>query len=376
MALVVKDRVQETCNSPGTGAVTLLGAATGYQTFSSAVGNGNTCYYAIADQGGANWEVGYGTYSSSGNTLARTTVLASSNGGSLTNFSSGIQNVWVDYPAGKAVYLDSSGNVNALGTISSATWQASTIGVAYGGTGLTSLTANYIPYGNGTGALSSSSTLTYSGSLLSVNGTSGLAGLGNAQLALNPATGGAYYVANRSSSSAGEVGFAFETAGAINWINYIATSGSSLNWYNGSSVALSLSTAGNLSFPLSGTGINFNNGASYLNYYETGTYSPTVTNTSGAISYSASGTYTRVGKLITVSVVINISSATPGSVIFSLPYQSNGFAVVTGRENAATGATINGYASSASTCLTWLYNNGATAITSYGLIMSTTYTCV
>jgi len=83
MALVLADRVLETCTSPGTGAVTLLGAVTGYQAFSAAVGNGNTCYYAVSDQNGANWEVGVGTYASAGNTLTRTTVLASSNGGSL-----------------------------------------------------------------------------------------------------------------------------------------------------------------------------------------------------------------------------------------------------------------------------------------------------
>ena len=95
--------------------ITLLGAQSGYQSFSAGVGNGNTTFYAIADQVGANWEVGLGTYSSTGNTLARTTVLASSNAGSLTNFSSGIQNIWVDYPAGKSVNLDASGYVDAGG---------------------------------------------------------------------------------------------------------------------------------------------------------------------------------------------------------------------------------------------------------------------
>jgi hypothetical protein len=109
MALVLNDRVLETCTSPGTGAVTLLGAASGYQTFSVGVGNTNTCYYTIADQSGANWEVGIGTYATAGNTLTRTTVLSSSNAGSLTNFSSGTQNVFVAYPAEKAVYQDANG---------------------------------------------------------------------------------------------------------------------------------------------------------------------------------------------------------------------------------------------------------------------------
>jgi hypothetical protein len=105
MALVLKDRVLETCTSPGTGTITLLGAVTGYQAFST-VGNGNTCYYAIADQNGANWECGIGTYSSG--TLARTTVLSSSNAGSLTNFSTGTQNVFLTYPSERSVNLSSA----------------------------------------------------------------------------------------------------------------------------------------------------------------------------------------------------------------------------------------------------------------------------
>lgn len=112
MALVLADRVLETCTSPGTGAVTLLGATTGYQPFSAGVGNGNSCYYCIADQGGANWEVGIGTYSSVGNTLTRTAPLS----GSATtpvNFSSGTQNVFVTYPAEKSVNLDENGKLRA-----------------------------------------------------------------------------------------------------------------------------------------------------------------------------------------------------------------------------------------------------------------------
>jgi len=86
MAFVVKDRVKETTTTTGTGTVTLLGAATGFQSF-SAIGNANTTYYCIAGQTSSEWEVGIGTYTSSGTTLARTTVLASSNSGSLVNFS-------------------------------------------------------------------------------------------------------------------------------------------------------------------------------------------------------------------------------------------------------------------------------------------------
>ena len=138
MPLVLKDRVLETASSPGTGTVTLLGASTGYQTFANGVGNANTTYYTIATVGGAEWEVGLGTYASSNNTLTRNTVFASSNGGNLTNFSSGTQSVFVTYPAGKSINLDASNNVSALGNITLGTWNANTIGVAYGGTGVTS----------------------------------------------------------------------------------------------------------------------------------------------------------------------------------------------------------------------------------------------
>ena len=97
MALVVKDRVQETSTTTGTGTFTLAGAVTGFDAF-SVIGDGNTTYYAIV--GGSQWEVGLGTYTLSGTTLARTTVLSSSTGGSAVDFSAGIKNVFVTYPAG------------------------------------------------------------------------------------------------------------------------------------------------------------------------------------------------------------------------------------------------------------------------------------
>ena len=111
MAFKLVDRVRESTISPGTGTATLAGAALGYQTFSAGVGANNTTYYVIADQSGANWEVGYGTVGAGGTTLARTTVLSSSNAGSLVNFASGTQDVWVDYTATKAVFQDINGLV-------------------------------------------------------------------------------------------------------------------------------------------------------------------------------------------------------------------------------------------------------------------------
>ena len=110
MPLVVKDRVQESTTTTGTGTITLGGAVTGFQSF-SVIGNGNTTYYAIV--GGSEWEVGLGTYTSSGTTLSRDTVLESSNSGSLVNFSAGTKSVFVTYPAEEATYQDATGTAYA-----------------------------------------------------------------------------------------------------------------------------------------------------------------------------------------------------------------------------------------------------------------------
>jgi len=105
MALVVADRVKETTTTTGTGTVTLAGAVTGFQSF-AVVGNANTTYYAIVVEGGSDWEVGIGTYTSSGTTLSRDTVLESSNSNSLVNFGVGTKAVFVTYPADRSVTSD------------------------------------------------------------------------------------------------------------------------------------------------------------------------------------------------------------------------------------------------------------------------------
>ena len=107
MAFVLADRVKETTTTTGTGTVTLAGAATGYQSF-SAIGNGNSTYYTIAGQSSSEWEVGIGTYTSAGTTLSRTTVLSSSNSGSLVNFSAGTKDVFVTQPSSRTVYVGAS----------------------------------------------------------------------------------------------------------------------------------------------------------------------------------------------------------------------------------------------------------------------------
>jgi hypothetical protein len=136
MALVLKDRVKETTTTTGTGTLTLLGASTGYQAF-SAIGDGNTCYYAIATTGSAQWEVGIGTYTASGTTLSRDTILDSSTGGGAIDLAAGTKEVFVTYPSEKAVFENASGdvvqnqftsmNVTGTATINVATLTSGTI---------------------------------------------------------------------------------------------------------------------------------------------------------------------------------------------------------------------------------------------------------
>lgn len=111
MALVVADRVKETTTTTGTGTLTLAGAVSGFQPF-TAIGDGNETYYCIAHTTLSEWEVGVGTYTSSGTTLSRTTVLSSSNSGSLVNFSAGTKEVFVTYPAGRSVWKDTANEFN------------------------------------------------------------------------------------------------------------------------------------------------------------------------------------------------------------------------------------------------------------------------
>jgi hypothetical protein len=169
MALIVKDRVQETTSTTGTGTLTLSGAVSGYQTFSSAIGNTNTTYYSITD--GVNWEVGIGTVAAG--TLSRDTILSSSTGTAIS-FGAGVKTVFVTYPADKAVTIDGVQTLTnktltspalttptlgtpASGTLTSCTGLPLTTGVtgtlpiANGGTNSTATATNGgVGYGTGT----------------------------------------------------------------------------------------------------------------------------------------------------------------------------------------------------------------------------------
>jgi hypothetical protein len=127
MALILADRVKENTTTTGTGTIVLGGAQTGYQSF-AVVGNANTTYYTIADQTGSNWEVGIGTYYSGNVSLARTTILSSSNAGAVANFTAGTKDVFVTLPSeatglggsGQAIHINQA-NATANYTIASGT---------------------------------------------------------------------------------------------------------------------------------------------------------------------------------------------------------------------------------------------------------------
>jgi hypothetical protein len=119
MALILKDRVKEATTTTGTGTLTLAGAADGFQSF-SAIGDGNTTYYAITD--GTDWEVGIGTYTASGTTLSRDTILESSNSGSAVDWSAGSKDVFVTYPAERSIvggmgYIENAATITQSSTI-------------------------------------------------------------------------------------------------------------------------------------------------------------------------------------------------------------------------------------------------------------------
>lgn len=155
MAFVIADRVRETTTTTGTGNLTLDGAVSKFRTFASVLSSSDTTYYSIVEQTGTAWEVGIGTFTSPA-TLARTTILSSSSGGSAVNFGAGTKDVFITLPAPRTVTSVSGGSTGL--TPSSPTYGdvtlAGTLAAASGGTGQTSYAVGDLLYASTTTALS------------------------------------------------------------------------------------------------------------------------------------------------------------------------------------------------------------------------------
>jgi hypothetical protein len=213
MALIIADRIRETTTTSGTGDIYLGGAVAGFNTFSSVLVNGDTTFYSMIATSGGAWEVGVGTYSLSTNSLVRTTILSSSNAGTIVSFSSGTKNIFITQPASRSVYVDGTnvvasnsatipnsllansavtinGTSVALGssaTITAAASAALTIGTGLSGTSYNGSTAATITIDNTVVTLAGSQTLT-SKTLTAPSLTAGTAAAGTAPLKFNSGT--------------------------------------------------------------------------------------------------------------------------------------------------------------------------------------------
>ena len=188
MAFVLNDRVKETTTTTGTGAVTLGGTATGFQTFAAGIGNSNTCYYAIVHQTANEWETGLGTLNGDSSTLTRTAVYESTNSDSAEDFAAGTKDVFCTLPASKTpsqilttandlIYANSANTPARLAagtgnqvlkmnsTATAIAWAADSAGVSLSGT-----TDNTVTTVTGADAIQGEANLTFDGSTLAVTG--------------------------------------------------------------------------------------------------------------------------------------------------------------------------------------------------------------
>jgi hypothetical protein len=172
MALALNDRVKQTGTANTTVSFTLSGSSAGFQSF-AVIGDGNTTYYSATDASG-NWEVGIGTYSTTGPTLARTTILSSSNSNTAVTFS-GTVDVWVTYPSEKSINYDADG-VAVIGDA-----------LGYADTGIIASFASTVA-GYNQVVLQNKSTATNASSNLNVSNNASTASTGFAELGINSTT--------------------------------------------------------------------------------------------------------------------------------------------------------------------------------------------
>jgi hypothetical protein len=231
MALVLNDRVQQQGTANTTVSFTLTASVTGFQSF-AVIGNGNTTYYSATDASG-NWEVGIGTYSTTGPTLTRTTILSSSNSNTAVTFS-GTVNVFVTYPSEKSINYDA----NDVATI------GQTLG--YSDTGIVGSFASTVA-GYNQVIVQNKSTATNASSNLNVSNDAGTAGSNYAELGINSSTftgSGSFNIAGASYVASASTDLTLGTYGAYN-VHFVTNSSTTdaMTIYNNGGI--SLGTFGN-----------------------------------------------------------------------------------------------------------------------------------
>ena len=228
MALVVADRVQETSLTSGTGTLTLAGAIAGFQTFSTAIGNGNTTFYTIYDSTAYDWEVGIGTVGAG--TLARTTVLSNSAGTtSPISFAGNSKFVFCTYPAEKSINYDANG-VATIGDV-----------LGYSDTGIVGSFASTVA-GYNQVVVQNKSTATNASSNLNVSNDAGTAGSNYAELGINSSTftgSGSFNIAGASYVASASTDLTIGTYGAYN-VHFVTNSSTTdaMTIYNNGGISL------------------------------------------------------------------------------------------------------------------------------------------
>ena len=350
---IVADRVQETTNSPGTGTATLLGAVSGYQSFSTGIGANNTTYYTIADQTGSNWDVGLGALNSTGTVLTRTTVYSSSNGGSTVNFATGLQYVWCDYPSSKAVLQGTAVNFSSIGATTAGTGAFTTLSASstVSGAGFSNYFAAPPTIGN---------TTPNAGAFTTLSASSTVSGTGfSTYLASPPAIGGttastgAFTTLSASSTVSGTgfsnyfaapptIGNTTPNTGAFTNLSYTGTLTGGTGVVNLGSGQFYKDASGNVLVGITSARANagdiqVSKGISFpatqspqsdpntLDDYEEGTWTP---NQGAGLTvvgaFNSSGSYTKIGRLVTVCGLINpatsVLSSVGGVISSNLPF--------------------------------------------------------